>query len=71
MKISQKDIIAAVKTNSLVTKNANDSFEIISAFERLDRSKNYAFMFQKTSEYWSDKNWHTVASDIQAHLYGK
>lgn len=68
MKVSQKVIVEVVKTNNLITPNANDSFKIIDTFNRLDRSKNYSYQFKKTKEYWSDANWKTVARDIQEQI---
>jgi len=68
MKHSQKVIVEVIKTNKLITPNANDSFEIIDTFNRLDRSNNYSFQFKKTQEFWSDSNWKTVARDIKEQL---
>ena len=63
--LTQKIIIAVIKTNKLLTENPNDSNKIITEFERLCRGKNYSFQFQKTQEYWTAQDWKVVARDVQ------
>lgn len=65
---TQKQIIEVARNNNMVTKNANDAFQIIKEFEALDRSLNYNFRFQKTRQYWSDAEWRQVAKDIQNQM---
>lgn len=65
MKVSQKVIIEVIKTSNILTPNASDSFEIIDEFNRLDRSKNYSWQFQKTQDHWAASDWKQVARDVQ------
>lgn len=67
---TQKEIIECLKNGKPVKR-----FERIqSEFNALYNSKNYNWMFQKTSAYWTDANWKIVARDVQQalkHYYSK
>jgi len=65
---TQKVIIEVIKTGAMVAKNPSDNFLIEKEFNSLNNSKNYAWMFQATQQYWTPQQWRIVAADVQAQI---
>ncbi len=68
MAVTQKEIIETIKTGNLINENPSVSFKVIETFNSLDRSKNYAWRFQKTQQYWTSANWNVVAREVKAQM---
>lgn len=60
--VTQKEIFNQIKNGVSASK---DAILIEDTFNVLVRSKNYSYQFGKTEAWWSDKNYRTIAKDIQ------
>ena len=55
-------IIAAIKNNE------GRTHEIEQAFQNADKKHNFSYLFGKTQDYWSNRQWNAVARIVKSEM---